>query len=386
MSDQFSFIGYPALVILKNSKLLVPGIERVDVVYFDPFKKKVCAKMSRKQGDDYLIEDLSVGSVSKKINNLRQRKAATEWYGKTEIPYNLSSAEANNKDIFGELDKVVMMARVPNNFDGKSDLVFFYFATNMSNFTISGNKKDLTPKIKDVIARNIRNSLLMVLTNAANDQRVLQMISENMAAVGQNLENMNRKLNLTQNKYQESLVISCNHYLEKFSRQNKRSYSFSEAAIQRIKEYDGEFHKLEGIISRAIEIADNLVYGILPAKVILTESHLNFSFDETPAQDSGPLEHGIYSFAAKFLNRIEAGCFYVKKQNMSLTSKNVASSLDNPVKPPAISYMVNYHTVNIKELFKLYPDKWQLLKSEFKPTMKLVEKHLPSTQENSGAG
>ena len=386
MSGQFSFIGYPAQVILKNSKLLVPGIERVDIVYFDPVKKRLSAMMATTQGEDFVIEPLIITSVIPAINKMRMRKSPTEWYNRNEIPYQLNQAKANRKDIFGELDKVVLLNRFSNSFDGENDLIFFYFKADMSNFMISGKKNLLTVEIKEVIAKSIRNSLLMILTNTVNDQKVLQMISENMSAVGQNLEDMNRKLNDTQRKYPESLVISCNHYLDKFSRQNKRSYSFSESATQRIKEYEGEFHKLEGIINRAVEIADNLVFGNPASKIILTESHLNFSWDESPVQDLDPLEHGIYSVAAKFLNRLETGALRVKEQSMPLTSKNVANSLDNPVKPPAISYSVNYHIDNIKELFKLYPTKWQILKSDFKPIMKLVDRHFPSSSKNDKSG
>lgn len=386
MSEYFSFIGNPAQVILKNSKLLVPGIERVDVIFFDPLRKQVCAEMSTKQGEDYHIEHLSVGSNSKNLNRMRQRKTPAEWYHRNEIPYQFNREEANKKGVFGEIDKVVLLNRFPNNFDGANDLVFFYFESDMSNFLVSGNKNRLTTEMKNVIARNIRNSLLMILSNASNDQKVLKMISENMAAVSQNLENMNLKLNKIQKKYQESLVISCKHYLDKFSAQNKRLYSFSESATQRIKEYDGEFHRLEDIISRAVEIANNLVFGHPVSEITLTESHLNFSLDEKPAGDLDPLEHGIYAVSAKFLNRLEIAAKRAQQQNMQLTSKNVANSLDNPVKPPAISYSVDYHKENIKKLFKLYPDRWQLLKSDFKPIMKLVDRHYPSASSEHKTG
>jgi transcriptional regulator with GAF, ATPase, and Fis domain len=178
-------------------------------------------------------------------------------------------------------------------------------------------------------------------------------------------------------------VISCKHYLDKFSLQNKRVYTFSDSALQSIKAYEGEFHKLERIIERAVEVANNLISGTAPTKITLTESHLNFSWDETPVQETGPLDHGVYSVAAKFLNRLETGLLRAREQNMASTSKNVAASMDNPVKPPAISYSVDYHRDNIKKLFKLYPDKWHLLKTEFKPIMKLVEKHFPSSTRNN---
>jgi ribosomal protein L18E len=379
MPGKFSFIGYPAKVILKNSKLLVPGIERVDVVYFDPLKKRLAAKMATKQGETYATERLNVSSCIPPLNKMRSRKTPAEWYGRHEIPYELNSKEANNKGVFGEMDKVVLLTRFPNNFDGENDLVFFYFSADMSNYVMSGTKKNLTPEIKEIIARSIRNSLLMILSNAANDQQVLKMISENMAAAGQNLERVNKKLIDTNRKYQESLVISCKHYLDKFSLQNKRTYAFSDSAIQCIKTYEGEFHKLERIIETAVEVADNLIFGAAPSKITLSESHLNFLRDEAPVQEMDPLDNGIYSVSAKFLNRLETGFLRTKDKNLPPTSKNVASALDSPVKPAAISYSVDYHKDNIKTLFKLYPDKWQLLKTEFKPIMKLVEKHFPSS-------
>ena len=386
MSGEFSFIGYPAQVILKNSKLLVPGIERVDVVYFDPVTKRLSANMATKQGEKHTTENLNISSSIPPLNKMRSRKPPTEWYGRREIPYQFDSKEANRKGVFGEMDKVVLLARFPNNFDGENDLAFFYFSADMSNYTLSATKKKLSQEIKEVIAKSIRNSLLMVLSNAAKDQQVLKMISENIVAASKNLERVNKKLSETQAKYQESLVISCKHYLDKFSLQNKRNYAFSDSAIQSIKAYEGEFHKLEKIIERAVQIANNLIFGVPPAKITLSDSYLNFSMDEVPEQKLDPLDHGVYSVAAKFLMRLETGLLRTRDQNLTPTSKNVASAMDNPVKPPAISYSVDYHKENIKKLFKLYPDKWHLLKSEFKPIMKLVEKHFPSSTQDDKTG
>lgn len=384
MSGQFSFRGNQAQVILNNTKLLAPGIEKVDVIYYDPVKRRLCAEMATLQNGNYIIEPLNIASAITSFNKMRKLKKLTEWFDRKEIPYQLDIEEVNRKGMFGEKDKVVLLLRFPNNFDGENDLAFFYFPANMSNYMLDGNKKTLTPAIKEVIAKNFRNSLMMLLANAENDQKILQMISENISAAGRMSEKINKKLHITRKKYEESLVISCKHYLEKFAEHFNGKYAFSDSAIQRIKEYEGEFHKLEEIIGRAVEVANNLVFGIPPAKITLTESHLNFSWDETP--DLNPLEHGIYSLAAKFLNRIEKGALRVKDQNMQLTSKNVSSSLDDPIKQSAISASVNYHTDSIKELFKLYPDKWQILKSEFKPIMKLVEKHRPSEHGDKKAG
>ncbi|OQX78544.1 MAG: hypothetical protein B6D64_06355 [Bacteroidetes bacterium 4484_276] len=384
MSGQFSFRGNQAQVILNNTKLLAPGIEKVDVIYYDPVMRKICAGMATLQNGNYIIEPLNIASAITSFNKMRKLKKLTEWFDRKEIPYQLDIKEVNRKGMFGEKDKVVLLLRFPNNFDGENDLAFFYFPANMSNYMLGGNKKTLTPAIKEVIAKNFRNSLMMLLTNAETDQKILQMISENISAAGRMSEKTNKKLHITRKKYEESLVISCKHYLDKSSEKFDGAYVFSDSAIQRIKEYEGEFHKLEEIIGRAVEVANNLVFGTPPSKITLTESHLNFSWDETP--DLNPLEHGIYSLAAKFLNRIEKGALRVKGQNMQLTSKNVSSSLDDPIKQSAISASINYHIDSIKELFKLYPDKWQILKSEFKPIMKLVEKHRPSGHEDKKAG
>lgn len=86
--------------------------------------------------------------------------------------------------------------------------------------------------------------------------------------------------------------------------------------------------------------------------------HLNFSDISSSERKPDEPELGIYTKAARFLNRLETGLARAKKQNLPPTSKNVSALMDEPVKPPAISYSVNYHQENIKKLFKMYPDKW----------------------------
>jgi len=376
MAEQFSFTGNPALVILKSTKLLTPGILRVDAIYYDPPVRKIKGMMAVKKGAGYFIEPLDVKQGLSLIGKMRKKKTPTGWYAPGELPYRLDQKNTNFKGVFGELDKLVLLIRYPNNFDGEHDLLFFHFPADMSNYSLSARKNRLTPDMKEVIAKNLLNAVKMLITNAGNDQKILQMISENIAAASRDLEQLNQKMLETRKKYEESLVISCNHYLEKIARAHKRKYKFSEGAIRRIRTYEGEFHKLEDVVVRAVKMADNLNFQTAADVLVITEGNLNFTTDAPFTAETDIADQGIYSKAVKFLNRLEKGYNRAKEQNLPTTSKNVAALLDNPVKPAAISYSVNYHEESIKKLFRLYPEKWKALKTDFKPILKLVEKQM----------
>jgi hypothetical protein len=383
MPGQFSFMGYPAQVVLKASKLLVPGIERVDVVYYDPSAKGLVAGMIRKHENGYSQHSLEIDTALKVLKKMRRKKTPAEWYEPEEIPYQLQK-DTLRSGVFGEINKRVLLVRFPNHYDGENDLSFFYFQNDLSNYLMSGKPGRLTPDMKQVVAKNLRNAIMTILTHAENDRQVLQMISKNFSAAGENLEDLNKKIRDVRMKYEESLVISCKHYLYKAETKYGGKYRFSDAAVMKIREYDGEFHKLEEIINKAVDMVNNLTFSDHTGDRIIMAGHLNFSDISSSERKPDEPELGIYTKAARFLNRLETGLARAKKQNLPPTSKNVSALMDEPVKPPAISYSVNYHQENIKKLFKMYPDKWNGIKTEFKPIMKLVQRNVPSSGESAG--
>ena len=73
------------------------------------------------------------------------------------------------------------------------------------------------------------------------------------------------------------------------------------------------------------------------------------------------------------LDRLETAGIKVKQNNQKLTGTNVGSACDTPMSAPAITDALQKHSIRIKQLLKEYPNRWQILRQEFRPLQNLID-------------
>lgn len=392
VAKQFSFIGHPARIVFRRALELVHGIEKIDLIYFDHTTAKLEGEVGSIENFEIIIHPLSVDLNARlgAIIKQREKESNFEWFESKELPYIISEKNTKKRNIFNEKDIDVLLVRIPNLYDGKKDLLFLFFDKEMKSFGLSKGDKELTATIKTIFEKSFVKLLIQRAAEVYSDQEILADISENVAYSGKNIERLNQKVREAGEKHEEILEISANQFLEKYSRLYHRSYVFTEGAIAQIKKYAGKFSQLEEVIKSAIQLANNLMIIEPKSAIPISEVHLNFTtHEEVETQKASPLDLSKYSNTVKFLDRLENAAISVKMKKLPLTSENVASAHNIPIKPPAISYGAKYHKDKIIYLLNNYPDKWSTIRNDFKPLLNLIERDPDPNKgksENNNAG
>jgi hypothetical protein len=72
------------------------------------------------------------------------------------------------------------------------------------------------------------------------------------------------------------------------------------------------------------------------------------------------------------LDKLENAAQEVKANNKKLIRENVGIHCPTPITAPAITDAVKKHYAKIIYLMKKYPDRWTIIRNEFRPVKKLI--------------
>ncbi len=374
---KFDFIDNPFISLHKTAISILPGIEKVITVFYSPESKCLKGIVSEKQNGGYEAKELDVGTISEDLNPFRKDKTPFSWYNEDSIPFKVKKKNSTPLiDIFTELENVVLLLRLPSSQKGFSDLVFLYFNENPSNFGVSNSDSPLSTESKSVIAFLMYNTLKGIIESKQQNRNVLSFNNDRTRKIISETERLSDELKRTHDNYGLSLVKLCRQYLKDHSRRNDISYIFSESALEKISNFSGELKDLERIIEEAVDYANNL-YSNATSEIKISEWHMNFEtqYSHTGEMPDQQTTIGKYTKTISLLNKLEQAALVARKQNLKLTGTNVGHSCPVPISAPAISDSLYNHKSMITTLLEKYPEKWETIRTEFRPLKNIIEKN-----------
>jgi hypothetical protein len=373
MLAEFSFIRHPLLKIMRFAHVLIPGIERIDVVFFDEKTKTLFARTRTKEMAFPFGKIMELDGAKNDIDKLRKTKARFMWVERQELPWNPPGDENIRKDLLSKMESLVLIigvdSREKNNL---KDLAIFYFNDDLSNLLITSRDK-ISARERDFVGSAYHSAVSAMIKASQVDMDVWEDFAPLLKNNEQVIDHLRMELKLMRKMYQERLVASCEFYLSKISMQFGRQYHFSEGAAEQIKQYEGEYFKLENAIKAGVRIANNLWGDNAAESIEIKESYLNFN---TSRQIADIHDIHIQTELEKpfnYLNQIEEIALELRRTNLPVTGKNVASKMNPPVQPPSITMYLNSNQQKILKLFNFYTDKWKILRTDFKPTFNILE-------------
>ncbi len=377
MKRVFSFSENPVLFILQLLPSLLPGIEKVIAVYYSPDAAGITSDLIRKESGEYVQESFQVSDSPSIFNRLRSDNATYSWLRKEDLPFEMKPKEKVQLEIFNELNNSILLIRISNIFDNKNDLFFIYFNQDLSNFgTISPNKI-LSTENKTIIGHILRNSILTFIQNNLSDKDLFATLNENTRAMINERNFLRDELEITREKYKEGLIRLTNSYLTDLYKSNGVKYRLSDGAMKKIRVYTGDIGNLKPVIAQAARYAETMNLEGTTGDVLIADFHLVMDEKKEPRQKesiSEPVE-GVpvkYNKTFLLLDKLENAALHVKSKNMLLTGANIGHEFPTPVTPPAITDALKKHKQKILFLFREYPDRWEIIRTEFRPVQNIL--------------
>jgi hypothetical protein len=373
----FSFTDNPVLQVLKNAHSILPGIEKVIGVYYCPETSEIKIKNAlHNTSKEGLLEESDFTYESGMIDNLRKSNSYFYWLRQEETPFDeKQKKKAAQMNVFQELENTILVLGYLNEHDNKNDLLFFYFNQDHSNFGVSDSNKVLTADNKKIIGFLLYNSVKTMIETFRKDSDALNAYNENTKSIIRRYSQSRDDLEKTKNNYGLSLVDLCKSYVKECSENNTRfNYILSDDSLEKIKSYQGDITALKIVITKAINYVNNLYHDSSATDIYITVDYLNF---ETIGAGTAtkPQEVQLYDRYSKtilLLDKLENAARDVVARNMDLTSANVGNACSTPISAPAISDAVKKHKNKIIHLLNKYPDRWRLIRTDFRPVRNII--------------
>lgn len=384
MHELFTFLDNPYLVILGESLKSLPGIERVDLLFYNAGNSKTELHSIQRSKQNQQITQLGFENDSlETLSSFRRKQNSQNWLGINNIPYSNNQSNIFKQDLFSEFDSHVLCLAIPNTTDYSKDIYLFYFRKNTSDFGLSHTDTVLTTSNKAIIGHLIYNSLSAQLKTVMHNQDSLRMLNEQTRYILETKNKTEQKNFELKMRNKENLIQLTDFLINDLSTNEKDVFYLSEEAKELIGEFSGSIFDLKKQLGSAMSLAKTLNFGTGKHEHLLKVDYFNFSipssiekqiFDQTSETLSEENIKHQHSKTFDFLNEMEQSTQIVLNLGWKLTSANVGHKFEKPITAAAISDKLKHHSDKIIRLLEQYPAKWPLIRKRFRPLQNVIVK------------
>lgn len=382
MLELFTFLDNPYLIILEESLMSLPGIERVDLLFFNKDSGKLELHCIERKKNNQKSEQLNIKSDSiDTLNSFRRHQNIENWLNISTIPYSKTNSNTLSQDLFSEFDSHVLTLGFSNETDYSKDLFLFYFRKNTADFGLSLSDKVLSTSNKAIIGHLLYHTIQSRLNTIKHNQKSLKILNEQTRNLLNNKKVTEQSLIQLKTRNKENLLQLSEFLINSIDKSKNDVYYLAEDAKEKIGEFTGSIENLKSILSKAMSLAKTLNFGNAVHEHLLIADYFHFNTiapsheiaNAAPILSEENSKHK-HSKTFDFLNDMEIASQKVLKLNWKLTSANVGSKLERPITAAAISDKLKNHSQKIIRLLEQYPAKWPLIRKRFKPLQNIVIK------------
>ena len=371
----YSFIYHPLVKLHDIIPGILPGIEKIITIHYDVNDKIIKGFLTEKENRIHRTKPLILDKTLTSLQRYMEEKNQYDWYSRQNLPFEIEkNSSSPSMTIFSELQNIVLLIRVPDMKQELNDLVFLYLNENPSNFGVTNSINPLTTDNKSIIAFVLNNTIRTFINLQHSDKEILKNFNHRTRQVIGQTESMKDEMKRTKENYGISLIKLCQQIVKNLKHKDQVNYFLSNGALDKLKNFKGEIKDLENIIKEAASYAGSLSIDE-DHNIEITEWHLFFditkSIEKTDQSDEQKTD--VYSKTVFLLDKLENAALVVKSNELKLTGTNVGRACPVSISAPAISDALYNHKSKINSLLKKYPDKWETIRSDFRPLKNVMK-------------
>jgi hypothetical protein len=386
----FSFIGDEFENIFHYSDLFLPGIEQITGIFYSKHEQQLRI-LSRKKDEEvegHFEEVLSQRDNMIMIQKFRSQNQLFTWIAKDDLPFELPhKPRLSPPDLFSELENIILVLHFRNESDLLNDILLIYFNRNLGNFGLSRADKMLSADNKSVIGHILYYQFKsFFLINQAN-RKLLHSLNNVVRSVINENRSLKDQLLQIQAGFGENMVSIARQHLQGLGGEYGRAYVLSDEAVEKIRGYRGNLKHLPAILDNAVIFTENMLETREEETVLIQPYSLDFDSYQV-ADKNEPSARKIdsrQSRAMQLLDRLESAAKILKSKNIPLISTKVGQALETPVSAPAITDALGKNRNAIRNLMDKYPEKWEIIRREFKPLLNQLRKTVAASLDEESA-
>lgn len=294
----------------------------------------------------------------------------TGWYSIHETPFS-KKQQIGQTSLEMELDRDFLLLR---NIDAQDTLLFLLVQIKPYGMV---KDKYLLAAEKKQFERSIRGFIESLLSIQQSDKEVLLNIAKGNSAVHQEISVTKRQLNLQNQNYEVAISQFIQLIVNKLQNKYGIEIRMSREFIDDLKNYNRPFDQLEDNLEKHVQIELNLALLQGETEILLTPTHLT-NLQTTIAAiayaSEDELNLGRYAKTYKLLDRYEAAAQVAQQRGLNVIGKHIGACCTPAVSNASITDALNKHAKKMFELFGRYPNRWTLIRSDFRSVANIIEK------------
>ena len=293
------------------------------------------------------------------------------WLLKDKLPFEEKRELKGQLSLFDEQQHFVLQLKiiVPTDTGSRSDIFYIYMREDESNFGISriNGVLDTTRKslLGSMISRFISvfyGSINAISSEIAKFTDVTkEILAQNNAVSNPSLKNWIRDW--------------ADNYLLSLAGTSGIILTLSEKALDKLTMHD--FYSSCMALNNAASFAMMLHQG--EHEIEIKDTYLVINGKETVNQrnqaQSRNIPNGRVEKIMQLLDNLEQAASYLLSKGEDLTGSAVGQSMDKPITAPAITDYLKKNNKRIMNLLERYPDKWIIIRKQFRPLVNFIEKN-----------
>jgi hypothetical protein len=360
---------------MEQARQLVPGLRKVLSFYYDSFDKKVVAGLLESGFDR--VEELNIDDEFdyRKILKSREGKQRVAWLQESDLPFGLESNKDIQRQVFDEFENIVLQLRIPNKDDKKMDLLYLFLNPDASNFGLRKSSDILKTENKSIISQLIYNSFKQILLQRNDLMQQNKQLKEHYALMQKKLEKQKRESRTLQQDTQKQKLNYCKYLIEKHATKLGVHIEMGRELMEELSNYKGSFQSIEQLIKDAVQRANDINTDLYTPVLTLEEWHFDNLDQDIYEAVSRPDElnpESRYLNTFRILDRYEESARKLVSNREKLTGANVGKALSTPISAAAVTDSIKKHQDKINTLIKQYPNRWKIIRSEFRPLMNVL--------------
>lgn len=306
-------------------------------------------------------------NVDQKLKSFIE-SANSGWYAEYELPIS-STRKVGQSGLEAELDRDHLLLRNINCAEGQ-----LFFIVQCSPVSMS-TQNYLNASEKKLIEQLLRGIINKAIEQREKDLNLLKRLAKSSETSILTIQALEQKLEQRDQYFENHLGQVLRMSIQRLEKKFGVKINYARDFLKALVDHQGPMENIESLLEQEIELASNL--ALLGGE---NEIHLHPSMLKKVAQPvsntagTETLKLGRYTKTYILLDRYEKSAERVQSAGKSIIGKHIGEYCEPSISNAAITDALNKHARKIYELFERYPERWPILRSEFRSIANIMEK------------
>lgn len=366
--QKLSFLQSEYAQLVRLLPVLVRGLQKATCIY------ELDGGWYQQSIQDTQLEDadrIEDEELIDRILSFCTTKKQFIWLAEDDLPFETKASSVLQLQLTQETERSILVFYLEKPGTYQKDLLFLYLNPDANYFGLR-KKSNLSTQEKTVIAHVLWNALIAFKEQNSTDYQLFKEIVDFKKRSEADVRAVRSQLEKERNARGDSLIEYANIVLERHSKSLGLDIRLSNRAFDKIKREAKSFKQLESALEKSIRIAINLVLD--NSKTILLDD-FEIALDErvliTEKEEVKP-SLGRLESTQNLLDKYEKSAKLAKESGDRVLGKTVGQYCNPSISNAAITDAVKNHKDRIRKLLETYPDRWPIIRTEFKTITNLL--------------